>query len=38
MDSFSVESKTYSITDSDGLPEGWEDMELDERIDVLFGE
>ncbi len=36
MDSFSIESKEYQVTESDNLPDGWEDMSLDERIELLF--
>jgi hypothetical protein len=38
MDSFSVESKEYQVTEARELPDDWEEMNLDERIDMLFGE
>lgn len=38
MDSFSVESKEYQVSDKEELPDGWENMTLDERIETLFGE
>lgn len=36
MDSFSIESKEYRVTESDNLTDEWEDMTLDERIELLF--
>ena len=38
MDTFAVKSKQYSVRPADGLPDEWDDMSLDERIDFLFGE
>lgn len=38
MDSFSVESKEYDVTETRDLPDGWDEMTLDERIDMLFEE
>lgn len=36
MDSFSIESKEYQVTETQDLPDNWEEMSLDERIEMLF--
>jgi len=38
MDTFAVESQQYSVRPAEGLPDEWDTMSLDERIDFLFSE
>lgn len=38
MNSFSVESKEYRVTETRELPDDWDEMTLDERIYMLFEE
>jgi len=38
MDEFSVESKEYEVTDGVSLPDNWDELSTEERIDYLFGE
>lgn len=38
MDQFAVESKEYTVENGVALPDDWDELSLEERMEFLFGE